>query len=248
MRMQKLITRFTPPTTHPVAEAEAQYVGVHIPTARDLFLRQPEELAYYTLKVVRQYDYGGRWNHRLTAWRFVIRYLDPAKALADDAVGDLRGRQALAKRDQPHSIGGVRRFDVKEEVVLDRRSGQTAAAKYVFEYERYPEMAHDQAARIVRSIADEVIARAGTAIGLRLVLVNWVESEIEVHWQPSGQYETGAWVPYPTCVALIEFLFDSEFWGEQFFAQDGLNLLMLDARLDNSAGYLVSERCELDKR
>jgi hypothetical protein len=246
--MQKLITRFMPPTTHPAAEAEAQYVGVHIPTARDLFVKQPEEIAYYTLKAARQYDYGGRWNHRLTAWRFVIRYLDPGQALEGAAADDLRQRQLLAKRDQPHSIGGVRRFDVAEELLLDRRSGQTASVKCLFEYERAAEMPADEARRIVRSICDEVAARAASAVGFRMLLVDWIEREVEIVWGAHGQYDAKEWLPQSTCVAILELVFDSEFWAEQFFAQDGMNLLMLDSRLANSAGYLVTERCELDKR
>ena len=245
--MQKLITRFMPPSTHPVEESEAQYVGVHVPTARDLFLMQPEEITYYTLKVVRQYDYGGRWNHRLTAWRFVVRYLEPDKALPRGSAANLPARQLLAKRDQPHSIGGVRRFDVEEEIVLDQRSGQTAQVKYLFEYERGPQVSPEVAGQVIRSLTRELVERAQGAIGFRLLLIDWIKSEIEIHWQPSGQYETGAWLP-STCVAMLEFVFDSDYWGELFFSQDGMNLLMLDSRFAESAGYLVYERCELDKR
>lgn len=246
--MQKLITRFVPPASHPFEEAEAQYVGVHVPTARDLFLLQPEEITYYTLRVTKQYDYGGRWNHRLTAWRFVTRYLEPAQALSDDSSTELRARQALAKRDQPHSIGGVRRFDIEEEILVDKRSGQTAQVKYLFEYDRRPDTSPEDARGFIRSLLQKVIARAPHATGLRLIVADWVKSEIEILWREGGQYDVGDWSPDSTKTAFIEFLFDSDFWGQTFFAQQGMNVIMLDSRFADSAGYLVDERCELDKR
>lgn len=247
--MIKLITRFTPPTTHPVEEAEAQYVGVHVPTARDIFLRRPDEVAYYTLKVIRQYDYGGRWNHRLTAWRFVIRYVDPDLLRGGPpADSDLARRQRLANRDQPHSIGGVRRFEVEEEDFLDRRSGQTSQVKFVFEYERDPGMSVAEAQDRLRAVVVRALEPSSTAMGLRRVQVDWIRREVRVDWRPDGQYDATEWTTNSTGVGFVEFVFDSVHWGEQFFARDGMNLVMLDEVFAASAGYLVDEICQLDKR
>jgi hypothetical protein len=247
--VQKLITKFLPPSTHPVAEAEAQYVGVHIPTARDIFLLREEEVVYYTLKVLRQYDYGGRWNHRLTAWRFVIRYVDRdllPEGTEDDSV--LARRQRLANRDQPHSIGGVRRFEADEEVLVDRRSGQTSQVKYLFEYERDPAMPLERARALLNDLVTQVLESAGEVQGLRLILVDWVRREVRIDWREDGQYDANEWSTDSTCVGFLEFVFDSAYWGEQFFARPMMNLIMLDYRFTYSMGYLVNECCELDKR
>jgi len=249
--MNKTIARFNQPLLHPREESESHYVGVHIPLARIGFLREPNRLAYHTLKAVKQYDPAGGWNHRLTAWRFVIAFMHGIQSEESDKdeTALSEAMLALVKRDIPHCLRDLRRCPVVEQVVMEPPNPNSSCAKYLFEYDRFADTSHEEAADWVNKLITAIQDWASQdSRGLRSIKVNWTDGESEAAAQAEpGQLYTGKLIS-TNKVAYIEFTFDSEHWGEQFFGRAGRAEMLLDTRFEVADGYLVQETIEFDRR
>jgi hypothetical protein len=236
----KCISRWEAPLAHPLEESENHYVDVHVPKVRGVFAASPNHVAYTTVKVLRQYDDNGGWGHRLESWRYIITE-STRKPLPPPSTG--------ARREADNCIRNLRSCEVREEVLLDRNSGQSNRVHYLFEYDRAPEMPAADA----ESRGKAIVAGLGDLIdgptGIRRVVANWVLNEAEMaDGRETANFPTGVDLPETTKVLYLEFVFDSTHWGDRFFAQAAVRDLLLDYEFDVARGFHVLEQCEYDAR
>lgn len=247
MTPAKVMIRVDPPRGHPLEQSERHYVGVHVALAREGNVRHADRLGYWTRKVVGQYDRTGGWNHRRTAWRFVTNWVDcEDREPSSLATGVL---DAALEKDVVHCVRDLRRSVVEECVLLDRRSGQTSGASYLFEYDRDPAMPAEEAWTRLSEIADRTTDAVRDATGIRLVQRNRVlcESETRAIAEP-GQAFTGRLQDETDKVGYLELFFDSGYWGDRFFSDPRVAAVLLDPAFEVAAGYRVVDTIEFDRR
>lgn len=237
-QINKGISVWDPPLAHPPEQSERHYVGVHVPRVRSAFARLPNWKAYYTLKALRQYDYNGAFNHRLTAWRWIITRSE-GKPLPPDT--------EEARREAANCIRNLRSCGVTEEIILDRRGAQPDQVHYLFEYDRHLTMPADEARERARGIAVKIAEAAAEAQGARLVTANYVDDEAEMRdGTETRQMPTGRLLPETDKVMYLEVVCDSEYWGDLFFAQPGIADTIFDYEFAVCRGFHVDERCAYD--
>ncbi len=244
--LKKFIIRVDPPRSHPIAESEAHYLGVHVPLARIGATNDPDRVAYHTRRVERQYDRSGGWEHRLTAWRFVANWVR-----SSDGHGEVtpQGLSRAVANDVVHCVRDLRRCEVTEHVLLDRRAGLTSSAMVLFEYDRELTTSADEARALLTCLATSAVDAAEEQCGIRLITANYVVNEDETApVTESGQLFTGRLLPESDKVGYLEFVFDNQYWAEEFFGNSEIANLMLDLTFKHAAGYLVAERVEFDRR
>lgn len=248
--MVKSITRFEPSALYPVEECERHYIEVHTRFVRHLFRQLETALTYHTNRVLRQYDLCGRWYQRPMAWRFVVTRLQ----------GDLLSRgaalpesvRALYGQDHTNFLRDLRSFPVEEDTLFDRIEGQTAFAKYLFEFDRPPERPSAEAYGHLRQFVETLFERAGEAFGLRRVVLNRVlkEAESAPIREPGQAFTPDRYLPDTTKLAFLEVYFDQEERGDEFFADNRpqVEALVRAPAFPLANLYHVEERCGVDKR
>ena len=241
--MTKGIGRFDPVSTHPPEESERHYVEVHTRWARHRLRQMPEVESYHTNRVLRQYDIRGGWGQRPTAWRFVVlRYDGPG-------IGFTPADRAKIANDHLNCLKNLRSCVVDEETLIDRRCGQTVLEKYLFEYDRSPEMAPAEADEHLSDLVRTLVDLAGDTFGLRLVLLDRVVAEAEaLPSREPGQVPTGRLLEETTKHAYLELYFDQQEWGDDFFARPDVRAALQDVPFAVANGYHVHEGCGLDRR
>lgn len=241
--MTKSIARFDPVSAHPVEESEHHYVEVHARWARRRLREFPAVRSYHTNRVLRQYDMLGGWRQRPTAWRFVVLRFD------GERIGFTPADSALIARDHLNCLRDLRSCVVEERVLHDERRDQTAFEKYLFEYDRSPDVTREEADKSLDAIVDRVVPAARDAFGLRLLVLNRVLAESEaLPSREPGQVPTGRLLPETTKHAYMEWYFDHQEWGDDFFAVDDVRRALQEAPFAVANGYHVQEKCGLDRR
>ncbi len=240
----KSFARFLPLTSRTREECERHYVDVHFAFARRMLAAQPNLITYHTGVAVAEYDIAGGWSQYPRAWRFVMLRLRAGQAReASPEIAE------LIAQDHRNCLRDLRSCKVSEDVVLDRRSGQTVLVKYLFEFDRHPDTPADVAASAFRVIVDAVVAAADSAQGLRLVVANDVlsESATEAIDEP-GQRSLGRPLPETTKQGYLELYFDDVTDAEEWFAREEIRSLLQDPSFAVARGYRIEERCGVDKR
>ena len=127
-------------------------------------------------------------------------------------------------------------WEVDEEVVVDRRSGQTGLVKYLL---LHPPGAPAPSLR-------EAFARA---YGARLYVTNRVlrEAATSDEYGPAAAY-AGGYRAAPKVGTVDELWFDNAAWAEEFFADPAVLAPLRDGAGGRVEGYRVTEAIGVDKR
>jgi hypothetical protein len=240
----KTVSHFLPLSTVPADEADRHYTEVHTRFARG-FLRELEQVvSYHTARAVAGYDAAGGWALRPRAFRYIVMRFLPGRSLE---LPD-RLREQIVE-DHRNFLRELRPFRVREEVVLDRLSGQTALEKYVFELDRPDDVSSEAAAAHLRTRLAALVDEASAACGIRQILADHVEAEqaTEPVDEP-GQRSLPRMLPATSRQAFLELYFDQREWAEEWFARPGVRRVLQDPYWKPVRGYRVRERCGLDRR
>lgn len=247
----KRMSRFLPTALRPRDEADEHYVMVHHRFAMRMFRdHAPTVTRYATNHATAQYDLASTFGQRPTdAWRFIVlEFDDPA---ADAGRGGKEWLPAWAERaivtDHTNFLRDVRPFEVAPSIVVDRRSGQTALAKYLVEVEDTGAGA-DAAAEALTSVRKAFADAAGDAFGLRLHIANDVvrEAEMAAVAEP-GQAYTGSYRERTGMCAIDEMYFDHTVWAEEFFASPSVRPALMARTGVRVAVYAVAELVGVDR-
>ncbi|MFV0462893.1 MAG: hypothetical protein ACK5MP_06840 [Nostocoides sp.] len=162
-----------------------------------------------------------------------------------DISADLAARIAS---DHRIFLQELRGFDVTEEVVVDRRSGQMNTLKYQFEYDRSEGEDAGAGEERLRGTLDCLELLSQEAFGLRLCTVDHVvhERRSEPIDQP-GQRSTGEWLPWTSRQAFLSLYFDQAQWAHEWFRRDDVRQCLLPAGWSRVIGVQVHEECGLDR-
>ena len=245
--VRKIIWRGLPPRGRSRVAAESHYVRVHVPLSRRFLMLDRAQVAYSTLRVRRQLDIAGGWNHPPAAWRFIIFLEDPSAPAAEWTEERVRLRRLLWD-DNPFVIGESIRCEVHEEALVDRRSGQTSFAKAMLEFDRRPEISPTEAETELRRRVKTLAQRGAMADGLRGMTVNWARRQQLQRLRDDGEYDLTDWASEGPKIAYLELLFDNADWATQFLACDELVDAVFSPTFAAAGAYLVDERCEFDRR
>jgi hypothetical protein len=243
----KRITRFNPAGDRDAAERH--YTDAHHPFMRRMFREHGELLVRYVAnRALAQYDLAGGFGERPSAWRFVITEVDDAAG----ASGFLPERfQPLIWDDHRKVLQDIDAWEVDEEVLVDRRSGQTGLVKYLLLY-RAGDAAEDRVARARRYAGEHVPFLRDAfaqAYGARLYVSNRVVREAETSdaFGPGAAY-AGTFRPSPKLLAIDELWFDNDAWADEFFGDAAVLVRLRDSPLGRAEGYRVAETIGVDKR
>jgi hypothetical protein len=247
--MRKKFVELLPYDRTDLPAADAHYLDVHFRFAASTFHDVEAVRAYHTNRVVGQLDLTGGFAGQPDTWRFVVTQWDDGGD--DHHVGWLDARvRELFFADRAGHIAGVRSWEVDEQTVVDRRSGQLTSVKYVL---RYPREHHPSADAFWHWYRNEHLpalhALTVAAPGLRLYLSNAVTREAESRVRADGLSEyTGAYLGDASMRCFEELWFDSELVADRFFRSDGALAVLRDGQMGKVAGYHVEERCGIDRR
>ena len=242
--MSKSISSFQPVAKHSRAKSERHYVQVHVPFARQLLLARPQVISYHTNRARHEYDLSGNWRKEPAAWRFVVLRFEEGTGL--DFTEDER---QVVSDDHKNCLKGMRGFSVTESVLHHSLTGQTSLAKYLFEFDRHPTTAAEEARERAHNLAHSFVDATSETFGLRRVALNLVRREAATEpMEEEGQRITDRVLPETDKVAYLEVYFDHEEWGDPIFARDDIRLLLQDPFFAKVSGYKVDERCGLDRR
>jgi hypothetical protein len=245
--LRKIIWRGLPPPGRSRAAAESHYVGVHVPLSRRFLMLDPAQVAYSTLRVRKQLDIAGGWNHPPAAWRFITFLEDPSAPAAEWTDERVRLRRLLWD-DNPLVIGESIRCEVREETLVDRRSGQTSFAKAVLEFDRRPEISPTEAEAELRGRVKTLVQHGATADGLRGMTVSWARRQQLQRLRDDGEYDFSDWAAEGPKIAYLELLFDNADWATELLGCDEVVDTVFSPTFAAAGAYLVDERCEFDRR
>jgi hypothetical protein len=234
----KTVVSFLPPRRF--ADSERHYVSTHVPIAARAFEANPGCFAYHTLRASRELAATGRFDHRLTAYRFTeIWYTDEHPPTPSPEVAH------FFDTDVPFCIREMRRFIVTEETVLERPSAAGSPAHYLIEADSAGE--GDGGRTAFRRLMDAVLATPKAA-SVRRAWINWVDDENLIDDGPeAGQRHTPLLLDSTTKVAFAFLVLDNARVAEDFFAQAGVvEALLADDDLEVRVLEL-SRTVELDK-
>jgi hypothetical protein len=243
----KRITRFNPAGDR--AAAERHYTDAHHPFMRRMFREHGDLVVRYVAnRALAQYDLAGGFCERPGAWRFVITEVDDAAG----ASGFLPTRfQPLIWDDHRKVLQDIDAWEVEEELLVDRRTGQTGLVKYLLLH-RAGDTAEERVAR-ARHYADEHVPfmRDGLAraYGARAYVSNRVlrEAATTDATGPGAAY-AGGYRPSPQLLAIEELWFDNAAWAEEFFGDAAVLARLRDGELGRVEAYRVAETIGVDKR
>jgi hypothetical protein len=212
--MSKSISRFEPTPSRDPAECERHYTQVHVPMAQDLLRPMPAVRSYHVSRALAQADIAGGWRARPRAWRFVVLRYAPGGDLA------FTPEQAeMVAQDHVNCLYRLRHCDVDERVLLDRRDGQLALAKFVIEADRPHDVDADAAWSAFAELAQRAQAIMEGTVGARLLLLNRALTELATEpVEVEGQRPIGL-LAETTRVGYVEAYFDHRRWGEEALGQ-----------------------------
>ena len=219
--MGKSISRFLPTPSRSPEECERHYTEVHVRMAQELLRPMPALVSYHVNRAVAQADVTGGWAQRPRAWRFVFLRFTPGETLAFSAE-----ENEMVAQDHVNCLYRLRHADVEETVLLDRRSGQLALAKFLLEADRAPGVSAESGWAAFTALADRVRKQMAQAFGARLLILNRALNEVECDpVDVEGQRPIGL-LPETTRVGYLEVYFDHPRWG-----RDTLTPLVADGML-----------------
>src|SRR6476661_57846 len=208
--MGKSISRFEPTPSRTPEECERHYTEVHVRMAQELLRPMPALISYHVNRAVAQADVVGGWAQRPRAWRFVFLRFDPGEVLSFS-----EEQNELVAQDHVNCLFRLRHTDTEETVLLDRRNGQLALAKFLIEADRAPGVSADDGWAAFSAIADRVREQMDGAFGARLLILNRVLNEVECEpVDVEGQRPIGL-LADPIRAGYLELYFDHARWGRE---------------------------------
>src|SRR3954451_23209107 len=171
--MGKLFSRFDPTPSRTPEDCERHYTQVHVPMAQELLRPMPSLLSYQTDREVAQTDVNGSFRQRPRAWRFAVVRTAPGEALAFSPE-----ESEMVAQDHVNCLYRLRSCEAEETVLLDRRDGHTALAKFMLEADRPAAVDPAQAWSAFTELADRVLSAMDGAYGARALFLNRVLYEI----------------------------------------------------------------------
>jgi hypothetical protein len=238
--MHKSIARFEPLATVPLEEAERHYTEVHMAYARRMFMHQTSSVEQYVpQRVLAQYDIAGGFAQRPDAWRFIVlRHDEPYYVPAE--------WHTLTSNDHQNCLEAIHSHIVSREQVLDdRRSGQTTSAKYLVTFgSEAAERSGD-----VATMLETLVETFRRAPGSRLLISNDIEEERGVTGLARPAQRTTSERRRSDLQLVLEVYFDSHRYGREFFADEAVRVALLTGSgLAPVAAYLVEEEIGYDRR
>jgi hypothetical protein len=208
--MGKSISRFLPTPSRTPEECERHYTEVHVRMAQNVLRPMPALVSYHVDRAVAQADVTGGWAQRPRAWRFVVLRFAPGEALAFSP-----DENEMVAQDHVNCLYRLRHSDLEESVLLDRRDGQLALAKFLLEADRAPGASAEDGWAAFTAIADRICSEMGSAFGARLLILNRVLNEVECEpVDVEGQRPIGL-LDETTRVGYLEIYFDHARWGRE---------------------------------
>lgn len=245
--MIKAINRFDPVQSRSFEEAERHYLEIHHAFARAMHRRNDFVLQYVPNRALRQYDINGRFDQSPDAWRYVFHLrrddLPDAQAFLPDA-----DRETIWK-DHTRCLRNIRALEVEPEVIADRCSGQMTFVKYIFEYHSTDAVPAADAERwYTNDHLPGLRALLADAFGFRKCVTNRALRQGVIRaLQEEGQILTGEYVDPASVYRIEEYWFDNHAWGSDFFFDEQVRSLLGAPELGRIEGYLVEEKCGVDK-
>lgn len=208
--MGKSISRFEPTPSRTPEECERHYTEVHVRMAQELLRPMPALVSYHVDRAVAQADVVGGWEQRPRAWRFVVLRFDPGAVLEFSPE-----QNEMVAQDHVNCLYRLRHTDIEETVLLERRDGQLALAKFLIEADRAPGVSADEGWAAFSALADRVREQMDAAFGARLLILNQVLNEVECEpVDVEGQRPIGL-LDETTRVGYLEIYFDHARWGRE---------------------------------
>ena len=208
--MGKSISRFLPTPTRTPEECERHYTEVHVRMAQDLLRPMPALISYHVNRALAQADVTGGWAQRPRAWRFVVLRFAPGEALAFSSQ-----ENEMVAQDHINCLYRLRHSDLEESVLLDRRDGQLALAKFVLEADRAPGVSAQDGWAAFAAIAERIREQMQAAFGARLLILNRVLNEVQCEpLEVEGQRPIGL-LDETTRAGYLEIYFDHARWGRE---------------------------------
>ena len=208
--MGKHFSRFLPTPSRSPEECERHYTQVHVRMAQELLRPMPALVSYHVDRAVAQADVVGGWGQRPRAWRFVVLRFDAGQVLEFSPE-----QNEMVAQDHVNCLYRLRHSDVEETVLLDRRNGQLALAKFLIEADRAPGVSSDDGWAAFSALADRVREQMDSAFGARLLILNRALSELECEpVDVEGQRPIGL-LDETTRVGYLEIYFDHARWGRE---------------------------------
>ena len=170
----------------------------------------PALVSYHVDRAVAQADVVGGWEQRPRAWRFVVLRFDPGEVLEFSPE-----QNEMVAQDHVNCLYRLRHTDIEETVLLERRDGQLALAKFLIEADRAPGVSADEGWAAFSALADRVREQMDAAFGARLLILNRVLNEVECEpVDVEGQRPIGL-LDETTRVGYLEIYFDHARWGRE---------------------------------
>jgi len=238
--MGKAFSRFEPTPSRSPEECERHYTAVHVRMAQNLLRPMPALVSYHVDRAVAQADVTGGWGQRPRPWRFVVLRFDPGATLEFSAE-----QNEMVAQDHVNCLYRLRHTDVEEAVLLDRRDGQLALAKFMVEADRVAGVDPDEAWAAFSAIAERVRERMQDAYGARVLFLNRVLNEVECEpVDVEGQRPIGM-LDEPARVGYLEIYFDHERWGREVLGPLVAEGLLRTPELEDVNLVQVDERAPL---
>lgn len=244
----KRIDRFDPVRSRTFDDAERHYVDIHHRFVRNMYRRDDSVVHQYIAnRALGQYDINGGFDQVPTAWRYVIEEVNDDLQAADDFISGWA--KDIIWLDHLNCIRNIKAYDVEANTVFDKISGQMIFVKYLFEYHRREDVS-------VEACDDYYVGthlpglgeRLENAFGFRKFVSNRVLREAETQpFNEEGQIITGNYLPSSLTYRFEEYWFDNVAWAGEFFGQDEVQQLLRAPFYASTEGYLVEQRCGVDK-
>jgi len=245
--MIKAINRFDPVRARSFEEAERHYLEIHHAFARAMHRASDAVLQYVPNRALAQYDVNGGFDQDPEAWRYVfhLRREDLPDAQSFIPEGD---RQAIWA-DHTNCLRNIRALEVAPEVLADKCTGQMVFVKYVFEYHFTADV---PAATAEAAYQEEHLPRLrallGEAFGFRKCITNKaLRQAVTAPLAEEGQILTGDYIDPESVYRIEEYWFDNAAWGADFFGDPRVRDLLRAPERGRMEGYLVEEKCGVDK-
>lgn len=232
--MVKEINFFLPVDELGQAESERHYLAVHVPQSRYMYRGLPSVQRYTPHRVVAKRDLNKTFHERPDRWRFVIMHHSGEQNYL---------RPEVIERiwiDHGNCLEHITNYQLREEVLHDARSGQTALTKYVLVVPTTAQITVDDAWK------QSLTAAFGTAFGARLLVFNAVTGSLRT--KDRGRVITGELDAETDASALLELYFDNEDWGQEFLADSRVEALLALELAGGTAAYQVREEPGCDHR
>lgn len=233
----KIITAMDRAANVDPCEAERYYRDVHTTFIASLFRRHTDAVQrYVTNRAVSGFDTAGGFHGPVDAWRWVVVHHSAGNPLP-------AGWKATVSHDHTRFVENLRTYLVADEqVLLDRRSGQTTSAKMLFTYGSDPRPWDDEQVVLLTQAFE-------AAPGARMLVLNRIGPMRGASpLRRPGQVTTDELFPSDVD-AVVEMWFDHRRDGRAFTADPATRDLLLTAGGAGAVrGYEIEEEISLDRR